>query len=186
RKTRGPCPLSFAQQRLWLFDQLEPVSPLYNIVRAVNLRGPLDQGALRAALDDVVVRHEALRTTLHAAEGRPVQVVTPPRSIDLPIVDLDLEADGARCDPDAVHMLLVEEARLPFDLTRDLMLRAKLFRLHAKEHVLLLAMHHIAFDGWSLALLFSELSEGYAAHASGRRPILPGLRIQYADYAQWQ
>ena len=89
----------------------------------------------------MVVRHEALRTTLHAAEGRPVQVVTPPRSIDLPIVDLDLEADGARCDPDAVHMLLVEEARLPFDLTRDLMLRAKLFRLHAKEHVLLLAMH---------------------------------------------
>jgi Condensation domain len=184
RKTSDPYPLSSAQQRLWLFDQLEPGSPLYNIVRAVDLRGQLDPCALRAALDDVVARHEVLRTTLHAVEGHPVQVITPASSVNLPIVDL--EADAARSDPDAVHTLLVEEGRRPFDLSRDLMLRAKLFRLHAEEHILLLTMHHIAFDGSSLALLFEELSEGYAAHASGRRLILPGLRIQYADYALWQ
>jgi amino acid adenylation domain-containing protein len=184
REGSGPCPLSFAQERLWFLDQLEPQSPLYNIARAVRLRGPLDLGALQAALDAIAARHEAIRTALPSVDGRPLQLLSPPRPVDFARVDLD--ADGAPPDREAVLRLVEEEARRPFDLSRDLMLRGTVFRLRADEHILLLAMHHVASDGWSLGLLAHELSQCYTAHASGRPPSLPDLPIQYADYAQWQ
>ena len=130
RTEKGAAPLaSFAQERLWFFDQLGPQSPLYNIARAVHLKGPLDLGALQAALDAIVARHEAVRTTLHWVDGRPVQRIAPPGPVNLERVELD--GSGAHADPEAVQRLLVEEARRPFDLSRDLMLRATVFRLHA-------------------------------------------------------
>lgn len=183
RERAGARPLSFAQERLWFFDQLEPRSALYNIGRAIELRGRLDPSALRRALEAVVARHDALRTTIQAVEGRPVQRVDPACPIDLPLVDLE---DGAHPGREALPALLAEEARRPFDLSRDMMLRAILFRVHAEEHVLVLTVHHIASDGWSLGLLFRELSEAYTACVAGRPPTFPDLPIQYADYAQWQ
>ena len=184
RGTVGPCPPSFAQERLWFFDQLEPRNPLYNIARPVHLTGRLDLGALQAALDAVVVRHEAVRTTLPSEDGRPVQLIAPPGPVTLTRIELD--GNGAHPEPEAIQRLLVEEARRPFDLSRDLMLRATVFRLHAEQHILLLMMHHIASDGWSMGILVRELTECYTACVSGRRPTLPDLPIQYADYAQWQ
>jgi aspartate racemase len=183
RGTSAPCPASFAQEEIWLFDQLVPQSAVFHIAQAVDLRGRLDRGALQEALDVVVARHEALRTTLQAIDGRPFQVIAPPRPVSLTLVELE---DGARSGPEDVQRRLVEDARRPFDLTRDLMLRVTLFRLHAEHHVLLLTMHHVASDGWSVGLLFRELTECYAACSSGRRPALQDLPIQYADYAQWQ
>src|ERR1043166_8009543 len=184
RGTAGPCPASFAQERVWFFDQLMPQSPLYNIARAVDLRGPLDRTALQSALDTVVARHEALRHTFQSVDGRAVQIIAPACPVSLGLVDL--EGHGTGPGPEDVEWRRVEEARRPFDLSRDLMLRATLFRLHPEAHCLLLTMHHIASDGWSLGLLFRELAECYTAYASGRRPSLPDLPIQYADHATWQ
>jgi aspartate racemase len=184
RATRGAPPLSFAQQRLWFIEQLEPRNPLYHITRAVRLRGSLDIGALQAALDAVVARHEAVRTTFQSVDGSPVQRVGPPRAVTL--ARIDLGAIGALSDLETVRRRLVDEAQRPYDLSRDLMLRAALFRFDARDHVLLLMMHHIATDAWSMGILARELSECYAASVAGRRPTLPDLPIQYGDYAEWQ
>ena len=175
---------SFAQERLWFFDQLEPQSPVYNLPRTIHLKGTLDRAALQSALEAVATRHEAIRTTLHAEDGVPLQVVSPPGPVPLAFVDLD--GPGGRADPQVVERRVVEEARRPFDLARDLMLRAALFRLRPEHHVLSLTMHHIASDGWSVGILFREIAECYAASVSGRPPVLPELPIQYKDYARRQ
>ena len=181
RERPTPLPVSFAQQRLWFLDRLEPQQGVYNIPRAVRLRGTLDVEALRGALDVIVERHEALRTTFASADGVPSQRVTTPRPVDLRIVDLgawpaaEREAE-ARC-------LLGEAAMRPFDLASDLMLRASLARLDADDHVLLLVLHHIAADGWSMGILSRELSALYESFTAGRAPELRPLPIQYADYA---
>jgi aspartate racemase len=182
RPSAGPCPLSFAQERLWFLEQLEPGSPLYNICRAFRLAGKLDQEMLGAALGAIVARHEALRTAFTSEDGHPLQVVNPPRPVDLTCVDLTGSGAGRESLPRALQ----EAARRPFDFSRDLMLRATLFQLAADEHVLLLAMHHVASDGWSLGILVEELSTRYAAAAGGRAAVLPALEIQYADFAAWQ
>jgi amino acid adenylation domain-containing protein len=182
--TSPPHPLSFAQQRLWFLEQLEPESPLYNVHAAFRVQGALDVAALQTALDQVVARHEALRTTFAAPDGQPVQVVGPPRPVALAVVDLTTQPAAER--EAACQRCLAAEIRRPFDLTRDLLLRALLVRLGAAEHVLLVAKHHIASDGWSTGVLWRELGLLYAAAAAGRPPALPALPIQYADYAVWQ
>ncbi len=184
RADRGPAPLSFAQQRLWFLEQLEPGSASYHIHQALRLRGELHVAALQGALDGIVARHEALRTRFVAQDGSPVQVIAEPRAVPLTILDLTpFAADDREA---ALHRILTTEAQRPFDLTRDLLLRATLVRLAAAEHVLCLVVHHIAADGWSLEILFRDLATLYEA-AKGEHPsALPALPLQYADYAVWQ
>ena len=178
------CPLSFAQQRLWFLEQFEPHSPLYNIPKAVRMQGVLDVEALQRVLDAIVARHEVLRTTFAIVDGSPVQVIGEPRSVELTVVDLRAWPEVER--EAEMQRLLTRGAQRPFNLSADLMLRATLLRLDEEEHVLLLAMHHIASDGWSIGVLFRELTVLYRAFASGVPSPLPGLPIQYADYALWQ
>ena len=180
----APSPLSFAQQRLWFLHQLEPDSSAYHIPQAFRLLGALDLAALRAALDAIVARHETLRTRIAVRDGLPARTVAEPGAVELVMRDLaecgEAEREGS------LRREIEAAARRPFDLAADPMLRATLFRLAPDEHVLLLVLHHIAADGWSLQILNRELAALYTAHASGRLPTLPPLAIQYADYAGWQ
>jgi amino acid adenylation domain-containing protein len=180
----GELPLSFAQQRIWFFDQLEPGSPLYNRSVFLRLRGRLDEIALRFSLSEIVRRHEVIRTTFPSVDGRPRQRVLPPSPMTVCTKDL-------RGLPDAVRevearRLAVEESLRPFDLTTELLLRANLLQLGEDEHILILTSHHIAFDGWSDAILFREISALYTAYAAGLPSPLPELPIQYGDFAVWQ
>ncbi len=177
-------PMSFAQERLWFLEQLEPGTSLYNVSLALRLTGPLVEEALRNALDAIVARHEVIRTTYAASEGTPVQVIHPPCPVDWAKIDLSTLAEERR-DVDA-QAYVVQEARRPFDLSSDLMLRARLFRLTPDDHILLLVMHHIATDGWSTDLLWHEFSVLYNAQVHSEEPKLPDLTIRYADYALWQ
>ena len=179
-----PLPLSFAQQRLWVLDQLEPGSALYNIPVALRLRGVLDRGALERSLAEVVRRHETLRTSFAAADGQPVQVIAPPAPVALPLIDLTHLASDAR-DVEASR-LAAAEARTPFDLERGPLLRAQLIRLGEHEHIFLLTLHHIVADGWSTGVLVREIGALYQDLREGRPPALPELPVQYADYAAWQ
>ncbi|HEX8189578.1 MAG TPA: amino acid adenylation domain-containing protein [Pyrinomonadaceae bacterium] len=182
---RGPRPaLSFAQQRLWLLDRLAPGSAAYNLPAAVRLRGPLDAGALGRALDEVVARHEALRTTFAEEDGLPFQVIAPRLEVALQVTDLgELPAGGREAE---ARRLAGEEMARPFDLSAGPLLRARLLRLADDDHVALLTMHHIVSDGWSQGVLVSELSALYAAFSAGEASPLAELPIQYADYAAWQ
>ena len=181
---RDSVPLSFAQQRLWFLDQLEPDNPLYNVPTALRLSGKLNVELLRRSLDAIVARHEALRTTFVPLDGSPVQVIGACRPVELTVIDL---AHGPASEREAeLRLALKEESRRPFDLSADLMLRATLARLDRDEHVLLLVMHHIASDGWSREILFHELAVLYGAFAEGKPDPLPELPIQYADFAVWQ
>ncbi|MES1244335.1 MAG: amino acid adenylation domain-containing protein, partial [Acidobacteriota bacterium] len=173
---RAGVPASFAQQRLWFLDRLEPGSPVYNLPTRVRLQGPLDPAALRRSLTAIVGRHDALRTTFTAKDGEPVQVVHPPGEADLPVVDLAGFADPM-AEAERIGAL---DAAQPFDLERGPLLRATLLRLGPDDHVLLLTVHHIVWDGWSLNVFIRELSACYRGQA------LPGLAVQYADYSEWQ
>ncbi|MBN2431270.1 MAG: amino acid adenylation domain-containing protein [Acidobacteria bacterium] len=177
-------PLSFAQQRLWFLDQLDRDSPAYIISRAFRLLGPLDIAALQGALDGLVQRHEVLRTVYALGETRPYQQVRPASPVVLTEIDLQLLPATGRLA--AARERLREESRRSFDLGRDVMLRAALARLAPQDHLLLLITHHIASDGWSLGILYNELSLLYAAHRSNNTPALPDLPVQYADFAIWQ
>src|SRR5947209_4009787 len=177
-------PLSFAQQRLWLLDQLQPGSPAYNVPKLLRLRGPLDVAALSRALTEVARRHEALRTTFEARHGSPRQRIHPPAPVPLPLSDLSRMPESER-EAEA-EALLVEEARRPFDLEGGPLWRASLVRLSEGEHALALVLHHIVSDGWSLGVLLRELSALYGAYARGAASPLAQLPIQYADYALWQ
>jgi hypothetical protein len=177
RQGRGPAPLSFSQQRMWFLQQWEPDSPTFNGARALRLRGPLDVDALRRAFETVLERHESLRTVF-SGDREPVQVVLEQWTFELGLTAVE--------DLDALGPLLRELSRGPFDLSRDLMLRATLVELGSEDHVLLIVMHHIAADAHSDSVLFSELAECYAAACAGREPQLPELPIQYSDFAVWQ
>jgi len=184
RNTDGPVPLSFAQQRLWFLDQLVPGNPFYNVAAAVRLDAPVDVGVLGRALNEIVGRHEALRTTFQAVEGRPVQVVAPELELPLPVVDL---AGLPRVERDREALrLATEEAQRAFDLARGPLIRTTLLRLGPGEHVFLLTLHHIVSDGWSMGILSRELTALYDAFARGSPSPLPALPIQYADFALWQ
>ncbi|HSF38962.1 MAG TPA: amino acid adenylation domain-containing protein, partial [Thermoanaerobaculia bacterium] len=180
----GRLPLSFAQQRLWFLWQLEPDSPAYNNPKALRIRGPLEVAALAQTLSEIVRRHEILRTTFPAVQGEPVQWIVPADRLPLPFVDLaGLPAEERER---RAHELFHAEARCPFDLAREIPVRAQLLRLDTTDHVLFLTFHHIACDAWSLAVLEREVTQLYEAFASGRPSALPELPVQYADFARWQ
>ncbi|MET0395816.1 MAG: amino acid adenylation domain-containing protein, partial [Longimicrobiaceae bacterium] len=180
----GALPPSFAQQRLWLVDRLEPGSPAYNMPGALRLRGAVDVAALRAALGALARRHESLRTTFEERGGAPVQVIHPPAPVPLPLADLRV-LTAERREAEA-ERLAAEEALRPFDLARGPLLRSALVRLGDAEHVLLITLHHVVGDGWSMGVLAREVSALYAAFSRGEEPRLPELPVQYADYAGWQ
>ncbi|MEV1044013.1 amino acid adenylation domain-containing protein [Streptomyces sp. NPDC049916] len=172
-------PLSPAQERLWFLHQLDPRAAAYHMAFTVRLSGTLDQHALRSALGDVLIRHESLRTVVEPGEGRPRQRVLTPGDArpELPVVEAE-EADLDR--------VLREAAAEPFDLTRDVPLRPVLFRSAADRHTLLVTVHHIAADGWSMGPLAQDLAGAYAARTAGRAPSWAPLPVQYADYTLWQ
>ncbi|HKH43176.1 MAG TPA: amino acid adenylation domain-containing protein, partial [Thermoanaerobaculia bacterium] len=180
----GGAPLSFAQERLWFLDQLEPGAASYNSVVAVRLRGHLDTAALRAAIAGLVHRHEALRTTFSDLGGVLVQKVEPGSEPPLPL--LDLSACGLPESGRLVARMAGEEVRRPFDLAVGPLLRTILLRLEPRQHVLVLAMHHIVSDGWSLGVLVSDLAALYRAAAVAAPSPLPALPVQYADFSIWQ
>ena len=184
RAKRGRAPLSFAQQRLWFLNQLEPNSRAYNQPKAIRVRGVLDVEALQKTLGAIVTRHEVLRSTYFSMDGSPVQVIAEDRLVELPVIDLSEWPDVQR-EAEAQRLIVVRTQSL-FDLSQDLMLRATLLRLREEEHVLLLVTHHIASDGWSSGILSREIAMLYKAFSTGRPSPLPELPIQYADFAVWQ
>jgi amino acid adenylation domain-containing protein/non-ribosomal peptide synthase protein (TIGR01720 family) len=177
-------PLSFAQQRLWFLDQLQPGSPAYNIPVAVQLEGHLVFAALAAAMTEVVRRHEVLRTTFTSVAGEPRQVIAPSRPVVIPRVDLSALAAPHR-EAEA-RRLAREEARSPFDLERGPLVRVLLVATGEEDGTVFLTLHHIVSDGWSMSLLVREIGACYEAFAASRPPLLPRLEVQYADYAAWQ
>jgi amino acid adenylation domain-containing protein len=177
-------PASFAQERQWVLEELEPARPTYNVPLNFHLQGALDVDALAAAFTSLVERHETLRTVFDAPEGRTVQVILPPFAVALPVVDLRALASAER--ESAVARQIMVEGNRPFDLRTGPLLRASLLRLADDEHLLLLTIHHIAVDGWSLGVLQRELGSMYTAFAAGHEPQLAPLPIQYADFAAWQ
>jgi amino acid adenylation domain-containing protein len=177
-------PLSFAQQRLWFLYQLTPGNPFYNVPAAIRLTGTLDQTALERSFQAVVRRHAALRTTFTTHEGQPVQIVEPDVTVELAVINLQSVAVSDR--ERISQQLATAEAQHPFNLTTDPLLRVTLLQFDASEAVLLLTMHHIVADGWSLGVLIKELACCYTAFVEGRSPSLPPLPIQYTDFADWQ
>ncbi|HKV12758.1 MAG TPA: amino acid adenylation domain-containing protein [Thermoanaerobaculia bacterium] len=175
---------SYAQQRLWFLDQLEPDNPFYTHLFGVRLTGRLEAGTLEKALSEIVRRHEVLRTTLPAVAGQPVQRIAPPRPVRLPLTDLG--GCAAEVAEQELQAWSREEALRPFDLTRGPLLRAALFRLAPDRHVIFLTLHHIVIDAWSIGLLFREMATLYQAFEAGQASPLPELTIQYADFAEWQ
>jgi len=182
-----PVPLSFAQQRLWFLHQLGN-SSAYNVPLQLKLDGDLDIAALQQSLQTIVQRHESLRTTFAVGDatagGTPYQVIHPHMTIDLPVVTLQAYAPAAQSA--AIERLTADEARRPFDLGQDPMLRATLLQLDNRQYILLLTLHHIAADGWSMGVLVRELTQLYTAYRQGQPSPLPNLPIQYADFAAWQ
>jgi hypothetical protein len=177
-------PLSFAQRRLWFLHQLIPDENFYNICSAVRLTGHLDLGALADTLGEIERRHEVLRTSFVAVGGSPAQTVHQPGCVRLLMVDLrDLPRERREA---AAKVLLAEAADRPFDLTEVPLARVVVFKLEEDSHVVLLAMHHIICDAWSMELLLREVTLLYEAYATGKPSPLPDLPVQYADYACWQ
>ncbi len=180
----GALPLSFAQQRLWFLDQLEPGSAFYNVPAVVKLTGVLDVRALERSFEELVRRHEALRTTFRAEGGEPEQVIAREPVLAFSVADLSGLPEAGR-EAEA-RLRVEEEARRPFELERGPLLRTKLLRMGEREHVLVLVMHHIVSDGWSMGILVRELAGLYEAFSKGRPSPLAELPVQYADYAAWQ
>ncbi|HEY6769290.1 MAG TPA: amino acid adenylation domain-containing protein [Candidatus Sulfotelmatobacter sp.] len=180
----GNPPLSFAQQRLWFLDQLEPGNPLYNVPCAIQISGKLNQQALERSINAIVRRHEILRTRFSVVDGQPVQLIAPSLTIPLPVIDL-ARLPLAECLAKA-ERLAVEEAKRSFNLGAGPLLRSNLLRLGSEQHVLLLSIHHIASDEASREIIVSELVALYEAFSEGKPSPLPELKAQYADYAVWQ
>ncbi len=177
-------PLSFAQQRLWFLEQLQPGNASYNINGAARLTGVLNEEALRSSIDTIVARHESLRTCFGMVDGEPVQRVLPPEALALEVVDLTGVPVDVR---EAQALRLVSEAaERPFDLSAGPLFRTQLLRLGPADNVLAVTLHHIVSDAWSLGVFVRELGALYAAHVDGRQSPLEPLPIQYGDYAAWQ
>ena len=184
RSTDMELELSFSQVRLWFLDQLEPGSAFYNVPVGWRLQGRLDAGALERAVQEVVRRHEVLRTTFALVDGRPRQIVHAEVAIRLPVSDFGALPPGER--EEVAKQEAVAEANRPFDLARGPLLRGKLLRLAPEDHVLLLTLHHIVSDAWTRGILNTEIGALYEAFREGRPSPLAALPIQYADYAHWQ
>jgi hypothetical protein len=184
RAERRGVPLSFPQRGLWFLAQMEGGSEAYHVSFWVRLQGELDAAALKQALDRIVARHEALRTTFAMAEGEPEQKIAAVEESRFQLQEQDLrEHEDAGSE---LEQVIAEEAEAGFDMERGPLIRGRLIRLGEQEHALLISMHHIVTDGWSLGVLFKELSELYGAYARGEEDRLPELVVQYADYAVWQ
>ncbi|MGB8509495.1 MAG: condensation domain-containing protein, partial [Pyrinomonadaceae bacterium] len=177
-------PLSFAQEQLWLLNQLQPDNPAYNICSTLRLKGALDLFAFEQALGEIERRHEMLRTTFIEVDEQPVQVVGPARRLRLPIVDLSGQTEAAQLVWAQVN--IAREARGPFVLASGPLWRHRLLRLGPHDHAVIFTMHHIVSDGWSMGLLVRELVQLYEAFAHGQSSPLAELPIQYADYTRWQ
>ncbi|CAG0992339.1 nonribosomal peptide synthetase DhbF [Myxococcaceae bacterium] len=184
RIAASEAPLSFAQQRLWFLDQLEPDSAFYNLCSALRISGRLDSGALEAGINQVIRRHEILRTAIPTEDGRPRQVIAGGHALAMPV--LDISGLPAHEREAALAKLISAEAGTPFDIAVLPLLRAKLIRLGETEHVLVVAMHHIISDGWSMGVFIRECSGYYRGFAEGVEFRLPELPVQYADFAHWQ
>jgi len=181
---RGPLAPSFGQERFWFIDQLRPGLTAYNIFGAVHLRGRLDAATLQRSFDELVRRHEVLRSTFASEGGVPVQVIGEPRGLPIPRIDLRALPAAARAERAA--LLKNEEAQRPFDLARGPLIRGVLLRLAGEDHILAVTAHHIVYDVWSRELLIRELAVLYEAFWHRRPSPLPELAIQYADFARWQ
>ena len=180
----GALPLSFAQERLWFFDQMEPGSAAYNIPRALQLKGPLDIKALQESLDVIFARHEVLRLIFLSENGKPKLSFAEPGIHEISVFDLSqLPADKHE---EKARELIAKETQRPFDLTRGPLLRLALVRLDVEDHVLVLTMHHIVSDGWSIGIVLRELASLYNSITTGSDQSLPELQVQYADFAVWQ
>src|SRR6266516_935987 len=179
----GPLPMSFSQQRLWFLNDLLPGDAGYNSGLALRLVGALDVTALNRALQQLLARHESLRTTFDELEGRGIQVVHPVHELLVPVIHLTGRSD---LRSDELNRVLSEEYSRPFDLREGPLLRVLLVRMADDEHVLMLSAHHIVTDGWSMGVLTDELSALYGAALRGEVADLPPLRLQYADFAVWQ
>ena len=184
RQDKGPAPTSFAQQRLWFLDQLAPNNSFYNLSTAVRFQVPLNLIALERAINEIVRRHEALRTTFGAIDGQPMQYVALSLAIPLPVFDLRTLPPAER-EAEAVR-LATEESRKPFNLRMGPLVRTTLLVLDAADNVFLLTLHHIGADAWSINLFAQELAAIYTAFLAGLPSPLPELAVQYADYALWQ
>ena len=180
----GELPLSFGQRRLWFLDRLQPGNPAYCSVQAIRIKGPFDLAALRNALQAIVARHAALRTTFGTVDGSPIQVVKPQANVMLSITDLNVLPEPGRGA--AALRLAEQEAQRPFDLERGPLLRTTVLRLTETDHLLVLTIHHIVVDGWSIGVLIRELQALYPSFAAGNPPSLSELPIQYADFALWE
>ncbi len=179
---RNLAPLTFAQQRIWFFNQLYPENIAYNRPSNIRLTGTLNVAALKRSLDEIVRRHETLRSTFAVVGESPCQIINPFAPLELPFIDLScLPAPEARA-----QQLANEEALRPFDLTRGSLIRATLLKLDEHQHLLFLTIHHIVFDAWSMSVLLRELKLLYEAFVAGNPSPLPELSVQYADYAVWQ
>src|SRR3712207_5271232 len=174
RSGQAPAPLSFAQQRLWFLQQLEPDSPAYNIHLSLRLRGRLNVAVLERTLSEIVRRHESLRTTFVAVEGVPAQVVSAAEPLTLPVINL---SDAAEPEVEAAR-LSAEQAARPFDLARGPLLRVVLLKLADEDHVILLTMHHIISDKWSIGVLVNEVTSLYQSLDKGQDSPLQELPIQ--------
>ena len=184
RSREGAVALSYAQRRLWILDRMWPGSTEYLMPVLLRLPGALDEDALRRALDEVVARHEVLRTRYTGDDAEPAQLIDPPGPMDL--TRADLRPAGRQGAEDELRRLVAEAGARPFDLTAQHPVRALLVRLADDDHALLLTLHHIASDGWSESVLLSELDRLYAAFAAGLPSPLAPPRVQYADFAAWQ
>jgi amino acid adenylation domain-containing protein len=177
-------PLSFAQERLWFIDQLVPDSSVYNLPAAVRLTGPLNVPALELTINEICRRHKSLTTTFPSIDGQPVQMVNPAQPISIPILDLSSWSVDER-DTEA-RRIVDSEARKPFNLATGPLIRVQLLKLEEEEFIVMLTMHHIIADGWSMDVLMREIMVLYQALADGKPSPLPELPLQYADYARWQ
>lgn len=177
-------PLSSMQESLWFLDQLMPNHPFYNVPEAFQLRGCLDTKAMQRSFQAVIDRHESIRTVFRSKAGKPLQIIQSTPEFSLPVVDLTL-LTAPTVDLE-VQQFLLKEAQIPFNLAEDVLLRATLFKLSETEHILLVTLHHIVTDGWSIAVLLEELASFYQAYVSQQEPTCSELGIQYADFAMWQ
>ncbi len=177
-------PLSFAQERLWFLAQLEPDSPIYNRPLALQLTGTLDVNILQRVLEEILQRHDVLRSRFSNVEGAPLQSILPPGSLTIAMQDLSNLSLHER--EQQTQEIVREEAQKPFDLAHDLLIRVLVLRLDREKHILLIVFHHIVFDAWSAKVIIRELSTRYHAFSNGQSSTLPALPIQYADFAHWQ
>lgn len=177
-------PLSFVQQRLWFIQQLEPDNVAYNIALALRLIGQLNIPTLERAFNEILQRHESLRTTFKTTESQPVQVISPPWQVNLRVVDLSPLDEVTRSSEIALHRQ--HEVTTAFDMVQGPLWRAKVLRLYPEEHIVLFTAHHAISDGWSMVVLVQEMAQLYQAFLAGRPSPLPELPVQYADYAVWQ